>query len=223
MIRHKIGALAAFAFCLALSSCGGNGGSSSQSSLDPGAGDGGGGNTTPTVPTVWRDLSLMFNCGVGTSGASYSFGVSYQKFSQAITVNQSKVGAVITGIFYPSGQTVALYDDDGNGFPGTRLATASTSNYYDRNDGNGSACCDDRTFVSYFEHFVPTTAGTAYHVVVTPTNPAQYTSIKVAYMPSSNSCYTNQPMKCQRTDDGTWEACNIPGGQFSSMIQDILY
>lgn len=228
MVRLIKMALTVLAVTTLLASCGGSSGFQTSASSpaptptpDNGGGTGGGGGTRPPVmSTDWRDYSFMFNCSLSYGGANYSFGAQYKKFDQPITVTQSQVGGVITGIYYPSGQTVSLYDDAG-GDPGTLLATANASNYFDKSDTNGSMCCGDRTFSWYFPSFVNTTSGNTYHVVTTPNNSGEYTSFKLAYL-QGGSCYSAQTMRCQKMDD-TWENCQIPGGNFSVTIQDILY
>ncbi len=231
MVRSKKMALVSFVLSALLASCGGSSGFQTSASAptpaptpDNGGGNGGGGGGGATPPPVmstsWRDYSLMFNCSLSYSGANYGFGSQYRAFSQAITINQSQVGGVITGIYYPSGQTVSLYDDAG-GDPGTLLATANASNYFDKSDTNGSMCCGDRTFAWYFPSFVNTTPGNTYHVVTTPNNSGEYTSFKVAWL-QGGSCYSAQTMRCQKMDD-TWENCQIPGGNFSVQLQDVMY
>ncbi len=172
------------------------------------------------MSTDWRDYNFMFGCSLSYSGASYSFSAQYKKFSQPIAVTQSQVGAVITGIFYPSGQTVALYDDVA-GSPGSLLATANASNYYDKADGGGSMCCSDRTFAWYFPSFVSTNIGDTYHVVITPNDPTEFNSFRVSVL-QGGSCYASQTMRCQKMDN-TWENCQITGGNFNVLLQDVLY
>ncbi|OQW54944.1 MAG: hypothetical protein A4S09_17320 [Proteobacteria bacterium SG_bin7] len=215
MIHSKIRVFASVLLSLTLLACSGGGGSGSSSSIGEDPGD-----NTPPMSTDWRDYNFMFNCGMTYSGANHSFAVQYKRFAQPITVNQSKIGAVITGIYYPSGQAVSIYDDAG-GDPGTLLATANASNYFDKSDGGGSMCCNDRTFVWYMPSFLNTTSGSTYYIVTTPNNPGEYTSFKVTYL-QGGSCYSAQTMKCQKMDD-SWENCQIPGGQFSVMLQDVLY
>lgn len=220
MIRSKFLMIVGIMLCLNIISCSNGGSGSASSVIGDNPGNGGGTPTPPAKSTDWRDYDFMFGCSLNYSGANHSFSTQYKKFAQPITVNQARVGAAITGIFYPSGQNVSIYDDAG-GDPGNLLATASASNYFDKSDSNGSMCCNDRTFVWYFPSFVNTISGNTYYIVTTPNNPAEFGSFKVAYLQGS-SCYSFQPMKCQKMDD-TWENCQIPGGQFSVQIQDILY
>ncbi len=212
--------LLAILFCLTLAACSGGGGSSRLPSSDTGSGPDDGGGTPPVMSTDWRDYSPMFDCDLSYGGANFSFGTQYKKFAQPIAVTQTRVGAAITGIYYPSGQTVSLYDDL-SGNPGNLLATATDSNYFDKTSGFGSMCCNDRTFVWYFPSFVSTTSGSTYYIVTTPINPAEYTSFKVASLQGAG-CYSTQPMQCQKMDD-TWETCQISGGQFNVLLQDLLY
>lgn len=215
MIHSKIKVFAGVLLSLTFLSCSGGGGSGSSSSIGEDPGD-----STPPMSTDWRDYNFMFSCAMSYQGANHSFGVQYKRFAQPITVNQSKIGAVITGIYYPSGQTVSIYDDAG-GDPGILLATANAANYFDKTDTFGSMCCSDRTFVWYLPNFLNTISGNTYHIVTTPNNPGEYTSFKVAWL-QGGSCYAAQTMKCQKMDD-SWENCQIPGGQFSVMLQDVLY
>lgn len=210
--------LAALVSLTVISCSGGSGFRSLPSDTDKGPDDGG--KTPPVMSTDWRDYTPMFDCDLSYSGANHSFGIRYKRFAQPITVTQTRVGAAITGIYYPSGQTVSIYDDL-SGNPGTLISTATNSNYFDKSGGSGSMCCDDRTFVWYFPSFITTTAGSTYYIVTTPNNPAEYSSFKVAWL-QGGSCYSAQTMQCQKMDD-TWEPCQIPGGQFSVMLQDLLY
>jgi len=207
--------LAALLF-LTLNACNGGGSQSLPSDFDKSPDD----NTPPTMSTDWRDYTPMFSCDLSYSGANHSFAVQYKRFAQPIAVTQTQVGAAITGIYYPSGQTISIYGDNG-GNVGNLLATATNSNYFDKTSGSGSMCCDDRTFVWYFPSFVQTTVGNTYYIVTTPNNPMEYSSFKVAWL-QGGSCYSAQTMKCQKMDD-TWENCQIPGGQFSVLLQDLLY